>query len=375
MFSFLDLKQTPLLVATNLLLLLLNYLVTRSAIHSPYRVPRPQRRLSYLIIILFCLFSFWGSDWFHYAEKYSLMVEDYQTTIESVYYFIAQNLSPNYLVFRMVIWGGGLILLYFTVKRLDINIDLFLLVFGCIWVIYFSYARVSLAMAVLFFGSSFLIKPIGKNYIFSYIIGVALIALSIYFHKSALWGVAIVTLSAFTNRLGKKASILFVLLFPLLVYFVRGFLIDFMASGFDAEEGLIESYASSGQTYLDRSSGERGLGSTLQRLLEVVPLYLLALFTLGRSLNTGIDAASKESRFYSRILFYCVLLSSVFLFDLGMNTRVVYIRFIRFSIIPASIVLSCLLSKQGSSRYPRFLFYLSFCGSLYAVLYMAYCAL
>ena len=374
MFSLLDLKQTPFLVAINLFMLLLNYLLMRSAIHSPYRVPRLQHRLSFLIIVLFCLFSFWGLDWFHYAEKYSLMVGDYQTTIENVYYFIAKTLSPTYLVFRMIVWGGALAMLFYTVKRLEINTDIFLLVFGCIWVIYFSYARVSLAMAFLFLGSSFLIKPVGKKYLLSFFLGGALIALSIYFHKTALWGVAIVILSAFTNRLDKKASLLLVLLFPLLVYFARNFLIDFMASGFDAEEGLIEAYASSGQTYLDRTTSVRGLGSTLQRLLEVIPLYLMVLYTLRRRINTENDVTSKALHFYSRVLFYCVLLSSVFLFDLGMNTRVVYIRFIRFSVIPASFVLSFLLSEQRASRYLRFLFYLSFCGSLYAVLYMAYCA-
>ena len=374
MNSLLDLKQTPFLVAINLFMLILNYLTMSSAIRYPYKVSLRQRRFSFILVILFCLFSFWGADWFHYAEKYTLMVEDYQTTIESVYYFIAKHLSPNYLAFRAVIWGGGLLLLFFTLKRLNINLDVFLLVFGSIWIIYFSYARVSLAMSVLFYGSSFLIKPIHKNHILSYILGIVLAFVSVFFHKTALWGVGIVLLSVLTNRLGKKAVLFSVFLFPLLVFFTRSILIDFMASGFDAEEGLIESYASFGQTYLDRASVERGLGSTLQRVFEVVPLYLLAFMTLGKGDNSRSGAMSFEKRFFYRVLFYCVLLSSVFLFDSGMNTRVVYIRFIRFAFIPASIVLSDLIEQNQSIRYTRFLFYSAFFGSLYTILYMAYCS-
>ena len=373
--SFVEgLEQTPFLVSINLLMLLLNLLIMSPAMHSPYKASSLRRSTSIIIIFLFCLFSFWGPDWFHYAEKFGVLINDYDSDIEDIYYYIAKYLSPNYLIFRMIVWWGGLLLLFQTIKRLNVNRDLFLLVFGCVWLIYFSYARVSLAMSILFYGSSFLIKPIKNKKALSYFLGLLLVGVAFYFHKSAIFGQLIVLVTILTNKLGKRSSILIILLFPLLIYLTRGFLMDFMSAGYDVEEGVIESYANVGQSYLGRTSGQKGLGSQIQRLLEVIPYYILAIVSIRLTGKRGHETLPKDIRFVARLLFFIVLLSSVFLFDFGLNTGILYIRFIRFAIIPASVLLSYLLEHRELLRNGRTLFYGTFVGTLYAVMYMLYCS-
>lgn len=149
---------------------------------------------------------------------------------------------------------------------------------------------------------------------------------------------------------------------------------DFMSAGYDVEEGVIESYANVGQSYLGRTSGQKGLGSQIQRLLEVIPYYILAIVSIRLIGKSRYESLPKDIRFVARLLFFIVLLSSVFLFDFGLNTGILYIRFIRFAIIPASVLLSYLLEHRELLRNGRTLFYGTFVGTLYAVTYMLYCS-
>ena len=83
-----------------------------------------------LTALVFCLFSFWGTDWFHYAEMYFniLYVSGFNTSLESVYTLIAA-ISPNYLVFRAIIWGSALYLLCLLFRHVSVRGDLLLSIF------------------------------------------------------------------------------------------------------------------------------------------------------------------------------------------------------------------------------------------------------
>ena len=141
MYSVLPKEQTASLVFFNICLLLIMHMLMRKSLRQPYVVSASCRRLSVFLMFIFVLFSFWGSDWFHYKEIYECFLGEGGGHMEEVYFWIAQNLSIDYLSFRLIVWGGGLILFFFIIEGMPIKKDLALLIFSSIWIIWYSYAR------------------------------------------------------------------------------------------------------------------------------------------------------------------------------------------------------------------------------------------
>ena len=134
-----NLEPLPILVFSNLLMVAFLLLLGRKGLSEPYTF-RPWRRyLMILVSLVFCLFSFWGTDWFHYAEMYINLVymDGFNTSLEGVYYFIANYLSPNYMVFRAIIWGSALYLLCLLFRHVSVRGDLLLVIFCALWLIDF----------------------------------------------------------------------------------------------------------------------------------------------------------------------------------------------------------------------------------------------
>ena len=127
-----SLEQSPGLVASNILIVLLVFLMMRRSLISPRSIHSPYRFFVILLLFTFVLFSFWGSDWFHYRTAFLDLRLGYAGHIENIYVWISQHLAYDYLSFRFVIWGTALILLLLTLKRLSINYNLALLFLGSV---------------------------------------------------------------------------------------------------------------------------------------------------------------------------------------------------------------------------------------------------
>ena len=339
-------QQTTILVLVAIALLLMNYLTLRGALYSPYRVTTMQYRLGVTSILLFCVFSFWGTDWFHYLEVFPILQSGYKNSnIEDVYVWIAQNLSPNYLVFRLVIWGSAFFLYLQIIKRLSVSRDLALCLFGCIFVIWFSYARVSLAMVLAYYGITLLYKPYQKR-LLSYILAVICIAVSFYFHKSALFGIAMVFMTVLTRQFGNKVLLLFILLFPLGVYMAQSFIVDMLVSEADMMEGDIGTYLAVGQRYMEVERGQSGIGALFVRFFERFQYYWVAFLCLRVGTSGVIKRVPDDIKAFMRLTFFIVLSASIFAFDLNVNTSTIYTRFLRFAAIPSVIVLAY-MHKEG----------------------------
>ena len=166
MMDFTTLQQLPILVLSNLILLLMIYNIMKRSLIPPYCVSIKKRRYALLLILFFCLFSFWGADWFHYIAEYLVLhnEEKYLSNLEEVYVFISLA-SPNYIIFRLIIWGGACLFLFRTFYLIPVKTDLLITTFVIIGLIWFGYARVSLAMAIMFYGAVYLVEKGYKRYI------------------------------------------------------------------------------------------------------------------------------------------------------------------------------------------------------------------
>ena len=320
------------------------------------------------------MFSFWGTDWFHYLNQINSITAGWDTNLEEVYYRILDFCNYNYLAFRLIVWGGALVLVLLTFRRLSIPTDLATLLFGCIWVIYFSYARVSLAMAMVFYGASLIYKPKQGFGAGSYLIGLALIILSFFFHKSAVFGLAVFLIAFFFRNPTKGKTVTLLILIPIIVFLARYYLANFINLNFADDSSEIGEYVNSGQSYLTRDSSERGIGARLIQLLEVLPYYMLTVQVISVLSSDRRRLIPDDIKMFMSLLFVIVFVSSLFMFDLGANTSTVYIRFMRFAAIPSCIVLAYLL-ENNHSVWPKRTFKVSFFSAIIAITYVLYNAI
>lgn len=365
-------RQTPLLVLTNLIMIFCVYFLMKPALVYPYKVPRLKRNVSVIIILLFCMFSFWGADWFHYLAQFNNIREGLSTNLEEIYEKIIVLCGNSYLSFRLIVWGIALFLVLQTFKRLSINKNIVLLLFGCIWVTWFAYARVSLAMAMIFYGIAIIYRPKPAYKVISYIVGVVLIGVSFFFHKTAIFGIVVVVISMFLRNPSKGKVLVLIALVPVLLYLAQDYLANFMSLEFAEDSSDLAEYANVGQNYLNQEYAEKGLGSILMRVLEVSPYYLLVAQIVAGYSSKQRKQIPQDIKMFMNILFVIVLLSSLFIFNLGVNTSIVYIRFMRFAAIPSCIVLSYLLEGYQKTRWARRTFQIAFLAAIYSITYIMY---
>ena len=378
-----SLEPLPILVFSNLVMVAFLLLLGRKGLKEPYTL-RPWRRyLMILISLVFFLFSFWGTDWFHYAEMYFniLYVNGFNTSLENVYCLIAE-ISPNYLVFRAIIWGGALYLLCWLFKRCSIRADLALCIFCGIWLIYFGYGRVVMAYSLMFLGGSIIMKPIRGKILLSLMLGGLLIVLSAFFHKTAFFGIAMVILALFPRLLNKRTFALVMMIYPFVILLVQLLLMQFMDTALDSNERNTSTAA--GQHYLSEDAPEVGLTYLVYLILEFTPYYLTTWIAYKANVfqpeeevddqTSNQEEVPADIRFFARLLVYIVLVSTIFLFDLGANTLTVYTRFMMFGFIPACVVLAWAWQNRFFPRMVRFAYVIGLAGTGYALAYSFYLA-
>lgn len=372
MFSIFS-GQTAFLVFLDVVMLLVAFAIMKPAAFTPYKVNNTRRFCGLFLCFLFCLFSFWGADWYGYISEIAI-VKDFgasNSNMERFYVWLIENVTDNYLLFRTIIWGTALLLFFLTLRRLNVKFDTALLLFSTVWIIWFSYARASLAMAMLFYGSALLYRPYKKLKMISLVLGLAAIACSFFLHKTSLFGIAIVFLALLSNRSSKSAVILCILAFPVFV-FLASHLSDSLAALDLGEDSDLSFYAEAGAKHLMKHSSGGGLGTLVQKSLEHIPYYLLAFFSLKAMRPSCYSKMPKDIKLFMRILLFIVLFGSVFAFDLGVNTKVLYSRFLRYAAIPAVVVLSYMIENKLFEKWPHRIYYIALASSMYSVLYMMY---
>lgn len=356
---------------------------------------------------VFDIISFWGSDWFHLYVKYDEIMQGSQI-VEDVYNWIAYKLAPNnYFLFRIIIWGAAQFILWDTFKRLSISSHLVLALFVSVWMIWFSYGRVSLAMALAFWGLTIYHKS-SKISIVLKIIGICAIAVSFYFHKSAIFLIIVSLLTILTRKANRAVYIISLLALPFVAYMLsEGFTDTIMMTMTDRTEDLDE-YLVKAQHYMESEEKGYGIGPLLGQILEKLPYYLIIalgmkvifyeskntsnenIFEVEEGIGTQYseevedynDKAMEQDpsvpeniKMYIRALFFIVLLSSVFLFSSAVNTQVIYNRFLKFAFIPATVVLAFLFENPRYINYAWGIYRFALLGTCYQMIYMLYCSI
>ncbi|MCR5850751.1 MAG: hypothetical protein K6G92_08585 [Bacteroidaceae bacterium] len=316
--------------------------------------------------------------------------------VEKVYFWIAHRIAPNnYFLFRIIVWGTAQFLLWDTFKRISVGSHLALAIFVSIWMIWFSYGRVSLAMALAFWGLTIYYKS-HRIPLLPKIIGICAIAASFYFHKSAIFLIIVSLLAIMTSKVNKTTFIICLIVFPILAQMLNdGFIDTIMLTMTNRAEDL-NSYLEKAQYYMESDERGYGFGPLIGLFLEKLPYYLITVLGLIAVFRDSSNADFNEEtenpelaeydeeqapfipediKAYIRVLFFIILFSSLFLFSNSINTQVIYDRFIKFSFIPTTIVLAYLFEKPHYVNYAWWTYCIALFGTCYQMTYMLYCSI
>lgn len=361
------LERSFLLVCINIITIVVLLLILNSSLKG--RINGGKLRVAYFLIFLFCMFSFWGPDWFHYLEIYNILhVNDFGSHLEPLYIELIKNYTLSYLQFRFIIWGVALWLLYLTVKRINLNRGIATIFFVVTTLIWFSYARVSLAMAVMMYGATYMVSDDGKFRIQSFLVGIILFVFSFYLHKSAIFGLTVIVVSYIALLSPRKVMLISAIAYPALVILVANNLGIYM--DFETDNEMMQSVNSSQQYYLEAEAGVRGIGAWIDKSLEWFPKYML-MYVCYKIIRENIKVPARI-RLFNNIMFFTMLLSSIFFFDLGYNTNIVFSRFQRFAIIPMFIMLAYFYENNIHRSLIKRTTILAFISTSYSLVYSAY---
>lgn len=323
----------------------------------------------FFLSLIFCLFAFWGGDYFHLIADFERLKKGDLGNLESIYLFIA-SFSPSPLVFRLFIWGPVIYFGYKLTRKLSIYeiSETATIMFTASCLVILSYARVSLSMMMIFYGATLFLL---RNSKFELLSSVALIASSFYFHKSAAFGIGVV-LSSLLLLLYKGKLLYFVPIFfiPTIVRLLENQIQVFVMA--DAlEESSLNIYTA--QTYfLDDFNSLSGLGITIQNFLTRMPLYVASYIFLKMLWRNDIYKIPNYIRFMGTTMFIIVVSTTLFFLFMNTNVYIIYYRLLNFAVVPMMVFNAFCFKRHFYPKLSAIVLYGSVLGCAYTLVYSTY---
>lgn len=370
MYSLME--QTPFLVFMNLLNYTLIVIGLMSVMLKGGFKSKLNRQFVFILLLLFVIYPFYSGDFFHYAEGFSVFKKGFTDYKEPVYQFL-MDISPSYSIFRMIVWGVSYLIFIRIVQNLKIHFDVALLFFSFLYLLYFSYGRVTASMVIMYLGLSLItVYPHRHNYV-RLIIGFILVGTSYYFHKTALFGIAVVIVSLLIYNLNRKRLLLLLLFIPVSLGTIGAFLANIMDMSAVPDSGVIDVFVA--QKYMKgEASGGFDMGAGISNFMMRTSFYIFLYIYIYSIFKGKYSQIPCQIKVFGTAAFLCVVGASVFAFDFGVNTYVLYYRFLNFAMIPATIFLSYIYSAGYCGKSLKMCLLVGVTGSFYTIIYSFYCA-
>ncbi len=329
----------------------------------------------HILILLFCAFAFWNTDYYHYRETLDTInshysYDDQYTHIENIYMWIYDMCGRYYTLFRVVVWGVAYLFFILAAKKLEICNNLTFLLFTIIFLLTFSYARVSLGMASFFLACIILLQK--QNWFSNIIIAALLCVLSYFSHKSMI---ALLCLLPFS--LIKYNKWVWLLVMAIVFVVVNKFSdqitvllfgsVDYM----DEANDLYETFASA-SNYSEAHLYQRvGMGELVQNMLQYSSIFVPLIMMLNKNIYNYL-----QSKVQYRVLYNAALLIVIVGVSLGIlvsfSSPMCY-RYLYMAYIPIVLLVSLLFKEKLVST--KQLYVILILGSLsawYRIFYVVY---
>ena len=305
------------------------------------------------------------SDWFSYQR----LVKEYDFTpgafhhTEPIYGVIIRIVNRNYLLFRIVVWGGAFLLVSLTLQRFEVNPNISIFFIISAYLLTFNYARATLAMAFYFYGLSFLIKPIKGFRIWSLLLMAVFFFCAYSFHHSLL-ALVFLTIMAYMPLNKPYMIVIMLIALPFIAMLVQN-----SFAFVDAFEE--ESLSNKLELYSNVQKGRMNLFGLLRYTIQYgsfyVPIVLDTIIVMKhyRQLDRPIIRLH-------RVMLAITVFSLTFLF-MGLENQIMYYRFLYMTFIPIVIISVYLLEHSLlKKRQYTAIVLLGMLNQLYTLLYAIY---
>ena len=293
--------------------------------------PSDVPKLFVLFFALYAVFYCVNPDYFRYRDWifefgfYEFAKEDFYPAL--IVFCLSLPFDYPFEVFRLVVWGGAVLLAYLTYSRYRKLLlpGLSLLFLFVLYGNTMSYSRASLGMAVYFFGVALLLR---KKRFFARVLGIAVAVSSIFFHREMIIGILV--LPAFVVPFEKKK---YLFLTPFL-FLAAIFVIRYFNNNLAVFDEMFENdiLSSKIEEFNEAEQGKFRLSTLIKYLNFAYPLYLITKCFWRKKVHRSVAGMY-------RIVYVIILVSVAFMVVFGLRSVFVY-RVLYISCIPMSLLIS-----------------------------------
>ena len=297
------------------------------------------KKYTIIFLVFFMIFAVYyclDGDYYRYKIHVEKASDIYRPdTIEYVYQRLAFYINGNYNLFRLIVWGGAIILMSISTKLMRVNV-LFMLM--SIFVIYYEkvvYARATMGMSIYFLGLCLLLYCLDRKKIVFVVAAIAIIIISIFFHRSMIFLIALTpTLVVPLENKKMRALMVVFLAFIALALTQIDFLSELMHNDeeYDTKYDKYNSHILGGRWAID------SIKSLVSNLFSYTLFYLPFFYISSSITKYGSQIPLLIRRLY-RINFSVIAISTSFFILYG-GINVFFYRTLYMCMIPICILLS-----------------------------------
>lgn len=298
----------------------------------------------FLLLMINSVFAFWSEDTYHSWQGFAEANQYLYFKLggyEEVYNWLATAVGNNYFLWRACIWIPACLFMYWTAKRLDLlnrNFLVAMLLFGSFW----AYTRGMLGHTMLLLGAVLFLDKKSGNLM--KILGLALVCVSYFFHKSMYVNIIFAVLALFP--FGKKTVTISLIAFPFLTTVVT-YLVDGISSG-QIEMTLGKGVGGVGDRTLLYVSGEQMVSNVfgvIGKFIQCIPQYLTILYLYNKVMVVKIfGGGTNVYKYLFRLTYVAFYIASLFLFV--ETSSWIYERFKYMGFFPMVFVLGAVWSRE-----------------------------
>lgn len=254
-----------------------NRIPKRKVIALQNKIPKRKATLLFLLFFVAALIGLQNGDYIHYKDlvkeaasynQTSLFENDVFMHMEPIYNILARFVGGNYLLWRSVVFGGAIVIIFSLVPRIGFNNYCFILYLVLIYTDGLIVGRLSWGV-VLFFCSMVLLKQT-NNYWYIFLLLASLMA-----HKCLLILVALVPLIflKFNKKFIFLGAVGFFVLSSLLDIFFSD--ISVMNDMVEDSSRILSSYIEGDDVYI--SVFGRSLGEKIIYIPRFIAVFLVVI--------------------------------------------------------------------------------------------------
>lgn len=299
------------------------------------------RRLFFLVLV-FSVLSWTNGDWLHYKILVTdaSVIDNSNSGMEVFYEKLSQIVKYNYLLFRIIVWGGALCLLTISFRNFGIDCSFALFLLLAVFINYFDYSRSALGIATYFAGLSILTK---EKKITSIIIGVVLILLAPCFHRSVtvLVYLTLLIFLPINKRTIPVIVIALVVLYTALKGYFASFMLDLIKS-----DGELSAKAA---FYLNQDRNAIVSGTVIGIIVGYWKYLIFYGYIIGESVYLLKEGNYRNVAFPIKALYkvcFGLFVFAILMYFFNLGHMAFYYRFLMMTYVPL-IIIAVYLFKNG----------------------------